>query len=161
MPGLAQYTPKPVPPSDTTVPVGARLLITVSGEGVQLYDCTRRNGPLAWEFRAPEAELFDPATHEKLGTHGSGPAWRWKDGSAVTGKIVVSQASPDGSGNLPWLRLAASPEGAQKGILTPVVWVRRSETKGGIGPDGGCDEAHEGKTVRVPYKALYTFYSAQ
>ncbi len=155
----AQYTPRPVPPSDTTVPVGARLLITVIGQGVQIYKCKQNEGVLAWNFEAPDAQLLDPATHEKLDTHSSGPTWRWKDGSAVTGKVTVSQASQDGPENLPWLRLAASPEGRQTGILAPVVWVRRSETKGGIGPSHGCDKVHEGESVRVPYQALYTFYS--
>ncbi len=155
---LGQIAPRHVPPSDITVPVGARLLIQVIGEGAQIYTCTRKNGPLAWSFEAPDAKLLDPATHAELGTHGAGPMWRWNDGSAVSGKVTVSQASiePD---SLPWLLLAATPLGDKKGILTPVVWVRRAETQGGLAPGFACDAAHEGKSNRVPYKALYTFYS--
>jgi hypothetical protein len=155
---LAQIAPRHVPPSDTTVPVGARLLIQVIGEGAQIYTCTRKDGALAWNFQAPDAKLLDPATHAQLGTHGAGPMWRWNDGSAVSGKVTVSQASiePD---SLPWLLLAATPLGEGKGILNPVVWVRRSETHGGLAPAIGCDAAHEGRTTHVTYQALYTFYS--
>ncbi len=155
----AQIAPRPVPPSDTTVPVGARLVAQVIGQGMQVYNCAEVNGAPAWKFQAPDAKLLDPATHAQLGTHGAGPMWRWNDGSAVSGKVVVSQAS-DEPGNIPWLLLAASPLGEQKGLLTPIVWVRRSETKGGLGPTSGCNQAHVGQVTQVPYTALYTFYSA-
>ena len=155
---VAQIAPRHVPPSDTTVPVGARLLLQVLGEGVQIYDCTLRNKRPAWDFHAPEAKLLDPATHEQLGIHGAGPMWRWKDGSALSGKVVVSQVSQE-AGSVPWLLLAATPLGDRKGMLTPVVWVRRSETHGGIAPISGCDANHVGRTERVRYGALYTFYS--
>ena len=68
------------------------------------------------------------------------------------------QPSPE-AGSVPWLLLAATPLGEQKGLLTPVVWVRRSETHGGAASVGGCDDAHQGTTQRVPYTALYDFYS--
>ena len=155
---FAQIAPRPVPPSDTTVPVGARLLIQVIGDGVQVYNCASRNGVLGWTFQQPEAKLLDPATHAQLGTHGAGPMWVWNDGSAVAGKVTVSQPSQE-AGSVPWLLLAASPLGEQKGMLTPVVWVRRSETHGGAAPVGGCDDAHQGTVQRVHYTALYDFYS--
>ncbi len=154
----AQIAPRPVPPSDKTVPVGARLQITALGEGVQIYTCTRKSDVLAWTYQAPEARLLDPATHAQLGTHGAGPMWKWKDGSAISGKVIVSQAALEPN-SAPWLLLAASPLGEQKGMLSTVIYVRRSETSGGLAPASGCDDAHEGQLVRTPYHALYTFYS--
>jgi hypothetical protein len=153
-----QYTPRHVPPSDTTVPMGARLEAQVIGQGVQIYTCSRKNGPLAWSFIAPEAKLLDPATHEQLGTHSAGPTWQWKDGSAVTGKAVVTQAALE-AGSVPWLLLKASPLGKQEGLLSNIVWVRRSETHGGAQPVSGCDDLHLGQSKEIPYTALYTFYS--
>jgi len=44
------------------------------------------------------------------------------------------------------------------GLLTAVNYIIRSETKGGIAPQSGCDAVHAGTTVRVPYSAVYTFY---
>ena len=155
---LAQIAPRPVPPSDKTVPVGARLQITARGEGVQIYTCTRKNNALAWIFQAPEAKLLDPATHAQLGTHGAGPMWKWNDGSAIAGKVLVSQAALEPN-SVPWLLLAASPLGEQRGMLSTIIYVRRSETSGGLAPTGGCDDAHEGQSTRTPYHALYTFYS--
>ncbi len=155
----AQIAPRHVPPSDTTVPVGARLLAQVIGQGVQIYDCTRRSGVVGWVFQAPRATLVDPSTHAPLGTHSAGPMWKWNDGSAVSGKVVVSQPSQE-QGSVPWLLLAAYPLGEQKGLLTPVIWVRRSETHGGAMPPTGCNDLNVGKTVRVSYTALYTFYTA-
>ena len=157
--GFAQIAPRPVPPSDTTVPVGARLVLQVLGDGVQIYTCAARSGAPAWSFQAPEANLLDPATHQVLGKHGAGPMWVWNDGSAVSGKVVRTQASTE-TGSVPWLLLAATPLGDQKGILSPVIWVRRSETHGGAVPAGVCGIAQVGTAVRVPYHALYTFYSA-
>ena len=138
--------------------MGARLEAQVIGQGVQIYTCSRKNGPLAWSFKAPDANLLDPATHEQVGTHSAGPTWRWKDGSAVTGEVVVTQAALE-AGSVPWLLLKASPLGKQEGLLSNIVWVRRSETHGGAQPVSGCDDLHLGKSKEIPYTALYTFYS--
>ena len=158
-PASAQTAPRHVPPSDTTVPVGARLVLQVIGEGVQIYNCVQRDGIRAWTLNAPDAKLLDPASHQVLGIHGKGPMWQWNDGSAVSGKVARSQPSTE-PGSMPWLLLAASPLGDQKGILSTVIWVRRSETHGGDVPASPCAEAQVGTTVRVAYSALYTFYSA-
>ena len=158
-PGFAQIAPRPVPPSDTTVPVGARLVLQVIGDGVQIYTCAAKNGAPAWTFQAPEANLLDPATQQVLGKHGAGPMWVWNDGSAVSGKVVRTQAAIE-AGSVPWLLLAATPLGDQKGILTSVIWVRRSETHGGLAPVGVCGTAQIFRAVCVAYSALYTFYSA-
>ena len=31
---------------------------------------------------------------EAVGTHSAGPTWRWKDGSAITGKLLISSPHP-------------------------------------------------------------------
>lgn len=159
VPAVGQIAPRPVPPSDTTVPVGARLLAQVIGDGVQIYKCVERNGALIWDFQAPEAKLLDPATRQVLGAHGAGPMWRWNDNSAVSGKVLRTQASLEAD-SVPWLLLAASPLGDQKGLLSPVIYVRRSETHGGKAPAGNCVESQVGTMARVPYNALYGFYTA-
>lgn len=147
----AQDRTLPPDPSVTPLP-------PVTGKGVQIYHCQQQQGALAWVFVAPEATLYAGA--ESVGTHGAGPTWRWKDGSAITGKLLITQPAPDHA-SIPWLLLAASPaiDSAPNGMLAHVTYVRRSDTHGGM-PPAGCDARHLGAVARVPYAAVYTFYKA-
>lgn len=142
-----------LPPDPSVMP-----LPPVSGRGVQIYHCQQQQGAPAWIFVAPEATLY--AGTETVGTHGDGPTWRWKDGSAVVGHLLISQPAPV-HGSIPWLLLAASPaiDSTPTGMLAHVTYVRRSDTHGGI-PPAGCDVHHVGVVARVPYSAVYTFYKA-
>jgi hypothetical protein len=142
-----------LPPDPSVVPLPA-----VTGRGVQIYHCQEQQGAPAWVFMAPEATLYAGA--ETVGTHSAGPTWRWKDGTAIAGRLLISQPAPD-RGSIPWLLLAASPsiDSAPTGMLAHVTYVRRSDTHGGI-PPAGCDTRHIGAVARVPYAALYTFYKA-
>lgn len=143
-----------VPPDPSVTP-----LPPVTGRGVQIYRCQQHQGVAAWVFVAPEATLY--AGEQPVGTHTAGPTWRWNDGSAVVGRLLVSQPAPE-RGAIPWLLLSASPaiDSAPGGTLAHVTYVRRSNTHGGL-PPAGCDARHQGAVARVPYAALYTFYKAQ
>jgi hypothetical protein len=154
--------PISIPAQDRTVPPdpSATPLPPVAGRGVQIYHCQQQQqGAPVWIFVAPEATLYSGA--EAVGTHGAGPSWHWKDGSAVTGRVVVTQPAPDGA-SIPWLLLAATPslDSTPGGMLAHVNYVRRSETHGGSAPATGCDAGHLGAMARVPYAATYTFYKA-
>jgi hypothetical protein len=142
-----------IPPDPSVTP-----LPQVAGKGVQIYHCQEQQGGTAWVFVAPEATLYAGA--QAVGTHGAGPTWRWKDGSAVTGRVLVNQRAPDDA-SIPWLLLAASPaiDSTPTGVLAHVSYVRRSDTHGGM-PPAGCDARHVGAVARVPYTAVYTFYKA-
>jgi hypothetical protein len=142
-----------LPPDPSVAP-----LSPVTGRGVQIYHCQQQQGAPAWVFVAPEATLYAGA--EAVGTHSAGPTWRWKDGSGIIGRLLISQPAPEHS-SIPWLLLAASPsiDSAPTGMLARVTYVRRSDTHGGV-PPAGCDAGHIGAVARVPYAALYTFYKA-
>jgi FtsP/CotA-like multicopper oxidase with cupredoxin domain len=148
------------PAQDHTMPPDPSVtpLPPVTGKGAQIYHCQEQQGAPAWVFVAPEATLY--AGTEAVGTHSAGPTWRWKDGSAVTGKLLITQPAPDRA-SIPWLLLAASPamDSAPNGMLAHVAYVRRSDTHGGM-PPNGCDARHLGAVARVPYAAVYTFYKA-
>ena len=150
------FAPQKVDP--TLPPSSAHLAYTVEGRGVQIYRCTEQSSTFTWVFQSPEATLFDPSTHQRTGTHSAGPTWAWKDGSAITGKVLEKSSSPDPL-SIPWLLLAATPSGATKGALSKISLVRRSHTHGGNAPTTGCDAQHDGKTFRAPYTATYTFYN--
>lgn len=135
-----------------TAPAAAAPVAAVTGRGVQIYAC---GGEDKWVFVAPEAVLLRDGA--EVGTHGAGPLWQWKDGSAVTGKVVTTTPAEDPARNIPSLELAATSAGSD-GVLAPVTRVSRTETEGGVAPAGGCDAAHRGNTLRVPYTATYRFW---
>lgn len=142
----------------TQPPTPARVLFAVDATGVQVYHCGQSDGAFKWTFKEPQADLFDQKTHEPVGTHTAGPTWTWKDGSVVTGKVLQQQPSPD-AGSIPWLLLSATPSGAS-GALSNVLFVRRSDTAAGLPTTSLCDADHNDSDVKVPYKAVYTFYTA-
>lgn len=141
---------------DATVPPKAQHpVLTVQGQGVQIYTCKVVSGSGQWVFVAPAARLFD-ADGNEVGSHGDGPIWHLHDGSSVLGKVLAKSPAAD-AGSIPWLLLKADgAEGAGK--LTEVEFIRRSDTTAGAAPSSGCDA---GAFVRVPYSATYTFYSSK
>lgn len=147
---------------DATVPPGAHAELTVIGHGVQVYKCTAQAAAapvtFKWVFQEPEATLFDVTSKEPVGIHSAGPTWTWNDKSAIVGKLLQSQPSPDAN-SIPWLLLEAHSTGEQ-GALSSIKFVRRSDTQAGAAPAGGCDAQHQDNLIRVPYEATYTFYTA-
>lgn len=141
----------------TLPPANAHVKTTVVGLGVQVYQCTPQDGRYQWTLQMPEATLFDPATHQAVGTHSTGPAWTWNDGSAITGKLLQKRPS-DNPANIPWLLVETHSTGTATGMLADVTLVRRSDTQAGV-PPSGCDAVHQNNIVRVPYQATYTFYT--
>jgi hypothetical protein len=142
----------------TDPPLGQHPILTVFARGVQIYTCQVSNGSAQWVFQAPEATLYDTAGG-KVGTHGAGPIWTNKDGSAVKGEVVQKNPSPEPNA-IPWLLLKATGvEGS--GILTKVEFIRRSDTHGGTAPAAGCESSHLQTVSRIPYTATYIFYTAK
>jgi hypothetical protein len=129
--------------SNTEPPAGQQAMLTATGKGVQIYTCQNAQ----WVFQAPEATLFDSAGKE-IGTHGAGPVWTFQDGRSVKGQLVGRSDAPDAV-NIPWLLLKG--DGSFE-------YIRRSDTRGGVAPKGPCET---GRTLRVDYSAVYTFYTHQ
>ena len=142
----------------TDPPSSQHPILTVTGKGVQIYTCQQTPTGPQWVFQAPEANLID-ASGNLVGTHGAGPIWRSRDGSTVKGDVLQKSASPE-AGAIPWLLLkAVNPTGP--GIMTRVEFIRRSDTHGGTAAANGCDVQHLATSARIPYTAIYTFYSAK
>ena len=144
---------------DITTPANAHAEYTVVGHGVQIYKCVAKDSAFQWVFQEPEATLFDTLSKQPVGTHTAGPTWTWNDGSAITGKVLQKQPSPDPAA-IPWLLLETHGSGDKTGALTGIAFVRRSNTQAGAAPATGCDPTHGDNVLRVPYEATYTFYSA-
>ncbi|MGA7155548.1 MAG: DUF3455 domain-containing protein [Acidobacteriaceae bacterium] len=141
----------------TLPPPTAHTKVTAVGLGVQVYECSPQNGTYQWVLQMPVATLFDPKTHQAVGTHSQGPTWTWNDGSSITGKVIHKQPAHDPA-NAPWLLVATHSANSSTGMLSDVTLVRRSDTQAGV-PTMGCDAVHQNNSVRVPYKAIYTFYT--
>lgn len=134
-----------------------RVLTTVSATGVQVYECRPATGTAAaaWTFVAPEADLFDERGRP-IGSHGAGPYWLGLDGSRVVGSVRARVDAP-APGAIPWLLLATHSTGTA-GVLSPVTFIQRLHTEGGVAPVGGCDAGSIGRQTRVGYRADYRLF---
>jgi hypothetical protein len=149
------------PPADSS-----KLIMHVYAKGVQLYVCTpdpRDSSHYVWIFAGPRANLFaDSAYHQLVGKHYLGatknPVWEDNDGSIVTGS-KVRQADPPGGDAIPWLLLKTVAT-AGTGVLTPVVFIQRVNTKGGKAPVA-ASASDKGRMVAIAYTADYFFYGAK
>jgi hypothetical protein len=141
----------------TLPPANAHVKVTAVGLGVEVYQCAPQDGTYQWVLEMPVATLFDPTSHQAVGTHSVGPTWTWNDGSSITGKVIQNSPSSDPV-NLPSLLIETHAAGTATGMLSDVTLVRRSETQAGM-PTIGCDAEHQTNEVRVPYQATYTFYT--
>jgi hypothetical protein len=136
-------------------PAGQMVYLEVPATGVQIYTCGKNAaGAWAWNFKGPEAELFDTAK-KKIGKHYGGPTWESNDGAKVVAAVKANAPAPGGNA-IPWLLLdiksseGSGPFNQAKGIL-------RVSTTAGTAPTSGCDEANAGKESRVDYTAVYLF----
>lgn len=149
----------PQTPDPTLPPSTVHIRFTVEAQGLQIYHCAAQADTFAWVYDAPDATLFDTTTHQPIGHHSAGPTWTWSDGSAITGKVLQKQPSPDPLA-IHWLLVETHDTGDKTGALTGITFVRRSNTQAGAAPATGCDAQHQANILRVPYEATYTFYSA-
>ncbi len=156
---LLPVVAKSQPQSLTDPPPSQHPVLTLHATGSQIYSCQRVANSYQWVFLAPAARLFDDSGNE-VANHGDGPTWNYQDSSSVQGVVEAKSPSPDPTA-IPWLLLkAVHPQ--RTGILTTVDFIRRSDTHGGLAPAMGCgDSDHQGALARVPYTAVYTFYSAK
>ena len=149
--GCATPGNAPTVPANLQAPAGEKLALETAATGVQIYEC--RAGK--WEFRAPEADLFDRKGN-KVGTHYAGPTWESNDGSKVVAGVAARSDAPQ-AGAIPWLLLTAKST-AGYGAFGETRSIQRVDTVGGTTPTEPCSQADAGKVARVSYKATYYFY---
>jgi hypothetical protein len=162
----------PVVPAAIAVPSGATLAIHDHAIGAQVYTCTASSTggaggggaggaggsgtTYSWVLKQPDAVLYD-STFTQVGTHGLGPNWTSTvDGSVVNG-AKTAQANGE-TGAIPWLLLTATST-TGTGVFTPVTYVQRLATHGGVAPSSGCDSTTAGTDTRIPYSADYYFFT--
>lgn len=147
-------------PAAIQAPAGERAAFTWQAIGSQIYECrAAEKGGWAWQFVAPEADLFGPGG-EKTGTHGAGPHWTALDGSRTVGTLKA-RADARRAADIPWLLLSAKSAGTP-GRMASITSVQRINTVGGVAPAKGCDtQADAGKRTRERYSADYVFLVAR
>jgi len=129
--------------------------IEAFAKGVQIYSCKATGSSYAWTLKGPDATLSDAKGHA-IGKHFAGPSWQAVDGSVVVGETLSASPSPD-AGAVAWLVLHAKSHSGH-GEMASVQYIVRTRTEGGVAPAAGCDAAHAGTEVRVPYSAVYLFF---
>lgn len=143
-------------PQELQPPPNAQLVVQVHAKGDQIYVCKADGAQAAWTLKAPDAQLFDK-DGKAFGKHSAGPSWQANDGSQITGKAAANVASPEPD-SIPWLLVKVVSHSGD-GVLSRVTSIQRLNTKGGKAPASGCDTAHVGQEVRVPYSADYLFFA--
>ncbi|HEX2330717.1 MAG TPA: DUF3455 domain-containing protein [Candidatus Angelobacter sp.] len=142
-------------PNAIEAPADCRLAFQVSAKGVQVYRLVKdQQRVVSWVLAGPEAELTDENARV-VGTHFEGPTWRHHDGSEIRGKVIARADAPDPAA-IPWLLLEVT-ERAGTGALSRVSYIQRVETFGGHPPQK--HDVNEGEFVRIPYTAVYRFFS--
>lgn len=142
-----------------TIKVSAPEVLVCSyyAEGYQIYQCIKKDDKFIWDFKGPEATLYD-YKRKKVGRHYAGPTWESTIGSKVGAKSTARIKSKE-IGAVPWLLLdAVSHEG--KGIFSDVNKIQRVDTTGGD-PTIKAEASNEGQIIWVNYTATYHFYKKQ
>ncbi|SJM91816.1 conserved hypothetical protein [Crenothrix polyspora] len=142
-------------PGVIQVPSGNTPLFTLHATGEQIYQCALKDKAYKW-IVYPNALLMDEQG-QKVGTHSKGPAWQYKDGSRVTGKISQKTDEPRDKA-MPWLLIEAV-DHKGSGLLSTVSYINRVNTQGGLEPMLPCDGNHLGSEKPVAYTADYIFYA--
>jgi hypothetical protein len=168
-------TPPPVP-DGLEVPEGNRAFLVGHAVGSQNYVCLPSGAGFAWTLFTPQATLFDDHGRQLI-THFFSPnpfenrivraTWQHsRDTSTIWARLFAppSTAAPFvAEGAVAWLVLEVvpPPDGTRGGgALSRTTFVQRLNTLGGVAPTTGCAEpANVGRTVFVPYKADYFFFS--
>ncbi len=142
-------------PAAIRPPDSLSVYLEIPAKGVQIYACGKNDkGERVWLHKGPDAGLFDMAG-KPFGKHYGGPTWEAPDGGKVVGALKANTPAPDAS-DIPWLLLdIKSSEG--KGVFTEAKAILRVATKGGLAPSAPCEDAEDGRAVRVPYEAVYLF----
>ncbi len=145
----------PTVPQSLRVPDGNVRIASLTGRGVQTYDCINQ----AWTFRAPTAVLGRLDRNSMV--HFGGPTFQsLRDGSSVTGRSIANVPAIE-PGTVPQLLIQATGTiGGTGSVLGGTTFVQRLRTQGGAAPAGVCDASGQ-PSVAVPYRALYVFWKAR
>ena len=153
-----QATERPAVPDAIKAPAGESVIVNVHASGSQIYVCqASADGKFAWTLKAPDADLSDDQGNV-VGHHSAGPAWKYRDGSEVTGKAAarVDAPTPD---SIPWLLVSATGHTGE-GMFSHITSIQRINTKGGQPPAAStCDTAKLNSESKSSYTADYYFFA--
>jgi hypothetical protein len=138
-----------LPPAIQVDETKFKIVATMRGTGKQVYDCVGG----AYAFREPTG-VFTNLRAGQVGIHGAGPFWASFDGSKVIGTGAVPAPSPDGPGNIAWLKLSAASTAGKGGVFSNVAVIQRTDTRGDVAPTT-CGAP----TVAVSYTTAYVFWA--
>jgi len=142
--------------SHIKVPDGFEPALRLTGKGVQIFRCEAIEGEHLWRFRQPEAELSDDSG-QTLARHGANFTFEHRDGSRLVATITAYDEAPKRD-DLRWLLMSTKSFG--KGAFTPIAYVQRVNTSGGM-PPTSCQAADVNQVLRVNFSSDFVFYRAR
>jgi hypothetical protein len=142
--------------SKIKVPNDREPVLRLTGRGVQVFRCEKRDAQGVWVFRQPDAELLDGGG-KTVGRHGANFSFEHVDGSRLIATIAANDEAPKPT-DLRWLLMTTKSYGS--GAFEGVTHVQRVNTAGGM-PPATCDLAHSGRVLRVDFTADFVFYRAR
>ena len=80
------------------------------------------------------------------------------DGSQLSGSVTQSIGAPAGALGAALYQVTAKSAG---GVFSQISDVVRDDVSGGERPAEACDQSTARRSVRVPFKADYIFYTAE
>jgi Protein of unknown function (DUF3455) len=172
--GATSIWPFPIPmlPQGLGSRPGTKYKFELHGWGDELYTCAARGtadggaadagadaGAMAyaWVPDGPSAPLYDE-NDVKKGKLSAGPTWTSDDGSFIVATNVIESAMPSPTA-IPWLLIDVTSHGGPAGVFSDVTEVQQSLPSRGVAPDVGCDAAHVGTHISVPFSADYYFHT--
>ena len=162
LPALGQELERPKVPATLMAKEWEELVLMVHAAGAQTYTCVMTTSKkYGWALKVGEAELRDEkgSTVGLYHEDGSGPRWKHRDGSEISGKTIRNSSAREPNA-LPWSVWSGRWQ-VGNGILSRVTTIQRIHTTGGaLPPNGDCDESRRGTDVSVPSSADYYFYAA-
>nr|WP_284504475.1 MULTISPECIES: DUF3455 domain-containing protein [unclassified Caballeronia] len=140
--------------AQSVVPPDGSVSFSARASGVQIYTCQYDNRHvLGWVLMQPRATLFDEHGAAII-EHFAGPSWEAPDASRIEGH-VIAQTPRETNHSVPQLLLQARST-AGPGLLSPIRYVQRVKTVGGLKPAARCTAEHQ--MGSSPYLATYVFY---
>jgi hypothetical protein len=142
--------------SHIKVPDGFEPAFRLAGRGVQIFRCEAIGGEYLWRFRQPEAELTDEGG-QLVARHGANFTFEHRDGSRLAATITAYDEASKRD-DLRWLLMSAKSFG--KGAFTPIAYIQRVNTSGGM-PPASCQATDVNHLLRVNFTADFFFYRAR
>jgi len=144
-------------PAEFSLPVGHHALFSAPANGDEVFQCVATGSGYAWQLHGADAKLLDGDGH-LFATQTDIGSWLAVDGSQLSGNVTQTIGAPAGAFGAALYQVTIKSPG---GVFSQITEVVRDDVSGGQAPAQACDQSTARRSVRVPFKAEYIFFSAE